>query len=202
MGASGWEYFVPYQADIQQALQALREDVFRRGEYYQRPPYWRGITFEEYLPPDSDLDEAELATYRREFDRLQQLQEPTTIEALRAWNGESGTHSILDVDTVVSQPAATPLHVRMQQFYQEHGVPLPIDTEALISEIAERGGTVSPLAPEQLEAIFHTTTPTRELIEQKRELLFDLRDRDEGLYIIVYAASVPSEIYFAGFSGD
>jgi hypothetical protein len=33
MGASGWRYFVPYQPDIQQALQELREDVFKRGEF-------------------------------------------------------------------------------------------------------------------------------------------------------------------------
>ena len=33
MGASGWSYFVPYEADISAALQRLREDVFARGDY-------------------------------------------------------------------------------------------------------------------------------------------------------------------------
>ena len=33
MGATGWDYFVPYQPDISAALQRLREDVFARGDY-------------------------------------------------------------------------------------------------------------------------------------------------------------------------
>jgi hypothetical protein len=34
MGASGWHYFVPYQADIAAALAALRADVFAKKTYY------------------------------------------------------------------------------------------------------------------------------------------------------------------------
>jgi len=34
MGASNWAYFVPYQVDINKALQDLREDVFNSGNYY------------------------------------------------------------------------------------------------------------------------------------------------------------------------
>lgn len=33
MGASFWSYFVPYQADLGAALQALREKVFAEGDY-------------------------------------------------------------------------------------------------------------------------------------------------------------------------
>jgi hypothetical protein len=34
MGASGWHYFVPFDADVNRALQQLREDVFRSGKYH------------------------------------------------------------------------------------------------------------------------------------------------------------------------
>jgi hypothetical protein len=37
MGATGWKYFVPYEADISAALQRLREDVFARGDYDSGP---------------------------------------------------------------------------------------------------------------------------------------------------------------------
>jgi hypothetical protein len=37
MGSSGWSYFTPYQEDIAQALQELRQRVFEAGEYQQ---YW------------------------------------------------------------------------------------------------------------------------------------------------------------------
>ena len=33
MGATGWHYFVPYEADTQAALQSLREKVFKEGTY-------------------------------------------------------------------------------------------------------------------------------------------------------------------------
>lgn len=38
MGASAWHHFVPYREDVGRALQELREDVFRRGEYFRARP--------------------------------------------------------------------------------------------------------------------------------------------------------------------
>jgi dipeptidase len=96
MGASGWAYFVPYQTDISKALQELREAVFQRGEYHQRSPYWKDMTFEEFLPPDPDLTEEDKADYLAEFQKMQALPEPTSIETLIQWNAEDGTHSIID----------------------------------------------------------------------------------------------------------
>src|SRR5204863_9878348 len=40
MGATGWSYFVPYEADISAALKRLRDNVFERGDYV----YGDGIT--------------------------------------------------------------------------------------------------------------------------------------------------------------
>jgi hypothetical protein len=33
MGATGWSYFVPYEANIATALERLRQDGFTRGDY-------------------------------------------------------------------------------------------------------------------------------------------------------------------------
>ena len=57
MGASEWVYFVPYQVDIEQALQELRAQVFaEQGKDLQiYPSWWRELTLEEFLPPDPDL---------------------------------------------------------------------------------------------------------------------------------------------------
>jgi hypothetical protein len=49
MGASGWKYFVPYQADIGQALLDLRNEVFRSGQYYKLNPDREPVTIEELL---------------------------------------------------------------------------------------------------------------------------------------------------------
>jgi len=35
MGARFWSYFVPYQEDIRGALEALRQEEFRAGRFYQ-----------------------------------------------------------------------------------------------------------------------------------------------------------------------
>jgi hypothetical protein len=49
MGASGWQYFVPYEPDIGRALARLREDVFRRGDYYTRGGVKRAASIEAAL---------------------------------------------------------------------------------------------------------------------------------------------------------
>ena len=35
MGARFWSYFVPYREDLRAALEALREQEFRAGRFYQ-----------------------------------------------------------------------------------------------------------------------------------------------------------------------
>ncbi len=48
MATSGWVYYVPYQQDIEKALQDLREQVFRTGQY-QRWPDVQGATIDEVV---------------------------------------------------------------------------------------------------------------------------------------------------------
>lgn len=74
MGASGWEYVVPYQPDLGAALDALRHQVFASGEYV-KPDYY-GDVFD--LPEPSSVE-----------DLLQ--------EQYAEFIGTSGTHSIIDM---------------------------------------------------------------------------------------------------------
>jgi hypothetical protein len=75
MGASGWSYFVPYQPDLQAALNALRAQVLADGDYWWAAKYEFGKSAKEY------------------DDR------PTSEDQL--WGDEAvqeeGTHSILDM---------------------------------------------------------------------------------------------------------
>jgi len=80
MGASGWEYVVPYQPDLGAALDALRHRVFASGEYLK--PSFYGDVFD--LPEPASVE-----------DLLEQ-------EQYWEFMGTSGTHSIIDV------PAAVP----------------------------------------------------------------------------------------------
>jgi hypothetical protein len=84
VGASEWNYYVPYQRDLGAALQQLRREVFAAGDYY-----W-----------------VNGADWRPEEEREPR---PVTLEEL--WEDElvqeTGTHSVLDIFRVVG-PAETP----------------------------------------------------------------------------------------------
>jgi hypothetical protein len=79
VGASGWEYVVPYQEDLDAALDALRRQVFASGEYL-RPSHY-GDVFD--LPEPASVDDL--------FEQEQYWE----------FMGTSGTHSIIDVASVV-----------------------------------------------------------------------------------------------------
>jgi hypothetical protein len=103
MGASGWTYFVPYQADIPKALQQLREEVFHRGAYFKPAQFYGSLLDDQQVLQ-------ELSPEVREFliadvKKRRSQSEPSSIEELIEMNGESGTHSILDIEEVSSAPA-------------------------------------------------------------------------------------------------
>jgi hypothetical protein len=60
---------------------------------------------------------------------------------------------------------------------------------------------VAPLDDEVLLALYGTTTPTREMVEQDRDFLEDV-ERGQGVYIVLYRDGQPDEIFFAGYSFD
>ncbi len=105
MGASGWAYLVPYQSDINTALQELREAVFKSGAYYTESAFLEMIDedlVEKYVPPDffQQFKEA-LRSLRSEPQRPK----PRTIAELLEMNGENGTHSIIDINGIASAPS-------------------------------------------------------------------------------------------------
>ena len=183
MGATDWSYFVPYQKDINKALQELRKEVFKEGQY-QKPyePTGEEVeTAKSYLASLSPHPEKT----RKELDTLLALSEvlrgprkskraPKTIKQLLKQCGEDGTHSILDIERVSSTPAF---------------------------------GAVTPLSRQQLVDIFGTEQPTQVMVETWSARIDPLDaeplyGRWKGIYLIVYKDSQPDEIYFEGCSGD
>jgi len=87
-GGRSWNYFVPYQSDAGAALQRLRGETFRTGQYaHSRAPF-----SEEELEELPELAEEE------------PLKEPETIEELLEQEGEDGTNSILDITHISERP--------------------------------------------------------------------------------------------------
>jgi hypothetical protein len=85
MGGQYWNYFVPYEDDVGAALQKLRNETFRSGQY----THSRAVFSPQDLEEDSELAE-----------EVTQLKVPNTIEELLEQEQESGTNSILDITHV------------------------------------------------------------------------------------------------------
>ena len=85
MGGLYWNYFVPYEDDVGAALQKIRDETFRSGQYTNSRAVFSPLDLEE------DPQLAEEAT---------QLKVPNTIEELLEQEEESGTNSILDITHV------------------------------------------------------------------------------------------------------
>jgi hypothetical protein len=83
MGASSWEYYVPFQPDLGLSLRELKEQVLARGDYY-----W---PLEEERCPAPGLRSPRPGT----------LQELDALLAQNEWLQSEGTHSILDMDGVI-----------------------------------------------------------------------------------------------------
>jgi hypothetical protein len=127
MGASGWSYFVPYQPDINKALQELRQKVFQEGDYF-KPAEWQKRLYEHKIISEQELNNA--------LDELALVPEPQTIEELIEQRGEEGTHSIIDIDRVSSLPdfgAAVPLP--LEEYIEIFGTDKP--TREMIEEKVE-----------------------------------------------------------------
>lgn len=99
LGASGWEYYVPFRPDLDAALQALKSRVLADGEYW-----WPFDEVDEDedddLPPDWRVPRPRTLA---EFGAVAEANEDLQSE---------GTHSILDMDHVKDRPYAMPGTVR------------------------------------------------------------------------------------------
>jgi hypothetical protein len=195
MGASGWDYFVPYEANVSTALQRLREDVFARGDYDSGPSEDELLAAAQRMRPEMDpwmqkckeeaakLPEPFRTKYIEFTQRVkgevmnagsvrpQPKPKPKTIEELLEQRAESGTHSILDIICVSSEP---------------------------------KFGAVSSFPSSKLLEFFGSETPSHAKIKEVYEAgsLEDFFKRWEGIYVIAYRDGSPHEIFFAGCSGD
>ena len=190
MGATSWDYFVPYQPDIHKVLADLHNEVFAQGLY----------EFPDPQGPELFMDAFE-------------LEEPHRSEQLRLYG--FGTHLermspeelFADMARVSRLDHAPDLQtLRLQMTMSDSGTHsiLDIAPDAIYPE--SKGVGLFPLPPDDCLAIFGTTTPSRETIEDWQWSLErgeqELTSRNEGFYVTVFKDGVPDEIYIDGYSGD
>jgi hypothetical protein len=172
MGAEPWHYVVPYQSDINAALQALREQEFRAGRYGQalldRELDSLGDLGEEFSNAETSAEEL-IAVY----GSVQ-----SAIEAVFTEAEAEGTASILDMFHVSETP--------------EPCAVCPLSNNTL----EELLGTDKPTR-ERVESVL-----INEQEPEKCEEFWDSIGRGEGRYILIYNQEQPTEIFFAGYSFD
>lgn len=199
MGATTWTYFTPYDANTEAALERLREQVFREGRYErfvlssEDLAYFQDDT--EATAPAVPLEKQMLQqpgeTMAQWAIRVQKLlhqtvakaaaeeepissEKPTTIDELLEEQGESGTHSILDIYGISDEPEfGTVSQMPAEELEQIFGTHQP--TRKMIEDKAGDYALVEhPLVSE----------------------------RWQGVYFAVYHNGNPAELYFIGTSGD
>lgn len=84
MGASSWEYYVPFEPDLDSALRGLKERVLADGRYYW-PLDGQSCPFPDMRSP-----------------RPGTLAELDALLAGNEWLQSEGTHSMLDMDRVIA----------------------------------------------------------------------------------------------------
>lgn len=116
MGASGWQYTVPYESDLQAALDRLRDETFQGGDYLW---LWEG----DWVEPGEERPR------------------PATMAELLADDdvAEEGTHSIIDCPRIVDRVPATDAEWSSADYF---GAIVPVTRDELIAAV----GTDRPLA--------------------------------------------------------
>lgn len=173
LGREGWSYFVPYQHDVEQALQTLRAHVFETKAYSHLPLigerklvlkwlFHKVLSFEE-----QSRILAESATHPWHIPEAV-ITSPQDVDHLNLLSS-GNTHSIMDVDCVTGYPMY---------------------------------GAFTPMPSNELMYYFGTVAPTRDHVQQDPSWGLDYKlPRRQGIYIILYQDGQPHEIYFTGWSG-
>lgn len=181
MGASEWSYFVPYQVDIQKALDDLRIQVY--ADVVKQYP----TRSQKLVELQKELDEVEDSMASEEIREFLQMDIQRQIEAIRAF---------FPSNTFEQQIQA----LRLIADWDGDGFGNILD----VAQISDNAGfgVAAPLSTQELMRIFDTVQPTREMIENHRFEVTDYRRRGMGSYVVVFEKGEPTEIFFGGFSGD
>lgn len=190
MGKSDWSYFTPFHDDPEVALQELRELIFQRGDFVN-PPQESLNYFLALAPIEQNAYLVTMRNFRQKFglpsnssydsiaSRISSLQEQMrSIDGLFREFADEGTHSILDIIHVAYE------WILHEEFQYRYAYPLPAQL---------------------VEQYISSATPSHEQVEMAIERIFE-GDWHYGpwvaIYFTVYSEGQPTELFFAGSTGD
>ncbi|GIF96665.1 hypothetical protein [Catellatospora citrea] len=183
MGASSWTSRVPYQQDIEAALELARQDAYDRGDYYRVTPNTQAQTMSEEQYVAWELAELRRSLAEAFGDDAPDADDTMARDSWRAAQvAVTGPDSLLDA----------------QIYSGAHSV---IDMTGVAP--APEPGMVAPVPDDVLEEVFGTCRPTADAIAGAlagRSL--ENFGRWHGAYVVAYDGEHPESIVFFGSSGD
>lgn len=174
MGASGWKYYVPYDADFGAALARLHKQVFARGGYYRRNKRRKPKTIDDLRKSNGEDGTHSI------LDITHVGPKPTKPGCENLWTPPS---------------AGADGQIDMKRFDAE-------EHDRWLAQLKSVFGSVRELHDDDLVELFGTTKPTRAAVEQRESDIQDLRERGMGTIVVIYDGRTPRELLFTGFSGD
>jgi len=190
MGATGWQYTVPYQADVEKMLANLHIQEFEGGRY-QHPgaPDFELLEEMDFFEVDEDEREEMIAQYG--LTLIKPLLDEVGIDNLRG--------AIADL---AQRPLTSLKDLQILRCFSFDGTGSILDIDNIAPESIGYG--LYPLPKEKITTLLGTAEPTLEAVE-----IFDFDDgpdrlyeRNEGFYIVTYRDGQPDKIYIQGCSGD
>ncbi|MEZ6139244.1 MAG: hypothetical protein R3B84_01615 [Zavarzinella sp.] len=208
MGASSWRYYTGYHNDPETALQALRTEVFARGEYIDPTD-----SIDETLRQNAhrfgqDPNSPEVQAEIDSAVRLQQAirtgnthglsrKERALVERLRAFGQLAGQFGAVPPATDGDRPRSID---ELLERAAESGTHSILDIEHTSSQPGF--GLAVPLTIAQVRRVFGTTKPTHDQVELQWTEIAELLERWHARYMVVFCDEHPSEYAFIGCSGD
>ncbi len=211
MAASGWLYYCTYTDDVNVSLQQLRQTVFDRREFTLPGDVIDGTdadTLAKSAPPTSDLQK--LLKISQELDQA--------LKGL-GFDTADSEQQTRDVGRLLEQVDKKGFVFAAREALESNSTP-PATIDELLAQCAEAGthsildiqqisptpqsGAATALSDDQLQTLFGTTQPTRDMIQSAEQSgkLHAHCERWRAVFLTVYEAGQPVEYVFVGVSGD
>lgn len=208
MGATSWRYFTSYQPDPEAALQALRAEVFARGEYVDPTGPMKDLLRQTARRFGQDPDSPEVQRQIENDLRVQRAVE----------TGDLGGLSRADRALAKRLRAIGQLVGQLGAALPAPGGARPGSIAELLERAAECGthsvldiehaaprpgfGVAAPLTTAAVRRVFGTAEPTRDQVEQRWQDIAEPLGRWQARYMVVYRDGQRDEYAFIGCSGD
>lgn len=209
MGATAWRYYTAYREDPEEALQALRAEVFARGEYVDLTGSIEDMLRQTYRrfgeDPDSPAVQARIAANLR----LQRAVETGALSGLSREDRAFAKNvrefmklaAALGAKTPRPSPGRRPQSIEeLLEWAAECGTHSILDIE----HVGRRPGfgLAAPVTSASLKRNFGTAEPTHVQVEERWSDIADRCRPWQARYLPVYLDGCPHEYAFIGCSGD